>query len=73
MNICECLHALIKRIEIQEDIVLDCCPDKAEPWKNKTDYIKGDLVKHAGKVWICLESHTSSAQNNPPSEYWGEV
>ena len=34
---------------------------KSNPWGSATLYKEGDLVRHGGRVYICVDGHTSSA------------
>ena len=34
---------------------------KTSPWSSATLYKEGDLVRHGGRVYICIDGHTSSA------------
>lgn len=37
---------------------------KTLPWQNSTLYKEGDIVRHGGKTYICINGHTSSVTPN---------
>lgn len=43
---------------------------KTNAWLTATSYIPNDIVQDAGIIYECIEEHTSSAGNRPPSSVW---
>ena len=57
------------------DEIAATIPMYAEPWRENTTYVLGERVQHNGKLWKCLQPHTSQSDWEPgiAVSLWAEV
>lgn len=75
----ERFYALIRAIKSVREAIPDdiaySVPDLYATWKTDTAYAVGDRVLYGGKVYKCLQAHTSQATWTPTDavSLWAEV